>query len=218
MMRVWLLANCAARLVSGDVRCVTDYFRSTLNLQTDGVLRLLDGDTITLCDADFEKLKAALPNTTRESITLRPIDIRKDDAFVWSPFADICSGRLLARDQNLQLYPYSPPFLKEVFGSFPVMPVNQIESLWCCLVSRLQLIEKKICVIYTTDLMSPVRHASFKPRVEYLNALAEKMFGEAGWKIIRMKPEASDTSDYWAHYSYGSMKQAADEINSWLGP
>lgn len=178
---------------------------STRGMSTEGVLRLLSGETLSLDEAQAAKVREHHPNWDGTYKLDRAQDI---DAILWTPVSDAIFLTPAARCPDRTTYPFYDGTLDTILGSTGAsLSMEAIRCLWERLIERADGIPFRAIIKYpTTHLAS----SAWKDRIDRLQTMAEHWFGY--WHNYTIKPELEEPGEYWAHYSQAAKERLWDRI------
>lgn len=190
---------------------------SVSNMRTDGILRLLSGESFSMCDEDMQILTASPQWATLAEnhhhdpllqgyCTFAPITVNADDIFLWSPFADCLVGFTKARCGDHTMFPCAKWPINEVFEHLPRTPFVTVEALWHRMAHMLNHVQKKAVILYPPDVLASqsIGDQAALDTVEHIlfyNRKADSVFSKYGWKVFSPEPRLNEDDPYWAHYA-----------------
>lgn len=204
---------------------------SISNMRTEGVLRLLKGESFALHPDDramlfatpqWQKIKKqheqSRPGAPLEHFyRYEAIAPTADDVFLWTPFADCLCTYTTARCEDGSPYPSMFWPISDVFKHKQRIPFEQVTETWHALIYRLSHIKKKGIVLYPPDLMlemepdTPYRENLLR-HVRLYNKDAASLFAAHGWKVFTPEAEVNPKFPHWSHYSWQSRNKMWKEI------
>lgn len=208
-------ANCA---INGAPWLTNIYPNSQIStfIHTEGLLRLMKGYTITCQDVN--------PPFKRQMPVLTPIDVKKIDAFIWSPLVDECVGiSMLQSKEDRSPFPIDSEDSHKIFPPGPLYHIETLKLIWKELNEVTKTIPHRYVVTYPpTHLNYDLQSFKlgipdmFKNRVEVLNELSKTLLTSFGWKHYEFEPELDETK-YWCHFSKNSRETVYKKIEKDLG-
>lgn len=233
-MTCYAFANCA--LFSIPIERDSMYKgKSVSNMRTEGILRLLKGQSFALHPDDreilfatpqWQKLKKqheeTEPNLVLEDFYhYELIAPTADDVFLWTPFADCLCTYTAARCEDGSPYPSMFWPISDVFKHMQRIPFEQVTETWHQLIYKLSHMKRKGIVLYPPDLLlelepdTPHRENLLR-HVRLYNKDAASLFGVHGWKVFTPDAEVDTRNPHWSHYSWQSRNKMWKEIESEL--
>lgn len=229
-MTCYAFANCA--LFGIPIEGPTMYTgMSVSNMRTDGILRLLKGESFALHPDDRTTLFASAKwqKFEQEQRQYRPnLDVQKcyqfeaispesDDVFLWTPFADCLCSYTEARCEDGSPYPSMYWPISNVFKHRERVPFERVFETWHDLIHHLSHMKKKGIVLYPPDLMlqtepdTPHRENILR-HVRLYNKDASSLFSAHGWKVFTPDAEIDTRNPHWSHYSWQARQKLWKEI------
>lgn len=232
-MTYYTFANC----VLYDAPFQKDMYTkmSVSNMRTEGILRLLAGESFALHPDDRAHLLSspAWAEFYKKQSVYRPdipledyhrfdaIDPQADDVFLWSPFADALCSYTTARCADGSVYPslYWP--ISDVFEHGERIPFERVTASWQALMDRLSHIKKKAVVLYPPDFLCALEgdtkhHRELTAHIQRYNETATSVFRAQGWQVFTPLLEGNPHLIHWSHYSDASRAQLWKQIGEWV--
>lgn len=198
---------------------------SVSNMRTDGILRLLSGESFELhpedkqtlfasdiCRESRKKFEEEYPTASFEkNFTYQHIDPTADDVFLWTPFSDCFCSHTKARCSDGSVYPSMHWPISDVFEHLERVLFEQVIELWKQLIDRLSHVRKKGIVLYPPDHM---KYESHRSHAFMRNEDACQLFLAHGWHVFSPLPVLQAGDDEWSHYNKESRQKLWEEIQS----
>ena len=178
---------------------------STRGMSTEGVLRLLAGETLSLDEQQAAKVREQHPDWdgTYHGIT------GKIDAILWTPVSDAIFLTPMARCPDKTTYPFYDGTIDTILGSTGAsLSVETIRALWSRLYSQTippvsgNQFRFRAVVYYPTDHLAS---SAWKTRIDTLQQLAKERF--SAWHHYTIEPELAEPGGFWAHYAQEAKKR-----------
>lgn len=219
MSNNWIFANCI--LVNApkfSLHTPNYYFNSVTSMHTPGILELLNGQKIYLCEQDRRLFyKTVSPEFIKIYPTFdyfNPIEINFQDSFVWTPLPDIVIHMSFAKNQNNQQYWYNHDRILEVFGKKDILNIKDLENYYHQLNKKINC-KTKIIILYSYDNMPNTKNFNnlWKPRMIEIHKLVKHIFKT--WKFVEVEKNPEPHSDkHWSHYSVSVCNKIALEVET----
>jgi hypothetical protein len=181
---------------------------STRGMSTEGVLRLLARESLSIEPNELANIRKARPELPKTYGRYDALYLDGIDGILWTAVTDAVYLTPSARCPDLSVYPVHDGVVQTTGAS---LSRQAILALW----GRLRDVTKETTfrgiVHYPTDhLDSP----EWKRRIDSIQNEADDFF--QGWKQFTIRPELAKTGDYWAHYSERAKQNLWQQIQEWL--
>jgi hypothetical protein len=185
---------------------------NAFGMSSEGILRLMAGNTLSIDPPQLAQLRAADPALSEASGRYDPINPATIKALLWTPVNDAIYLFPNARCPDKTSYPIYNGAVDTILGTTGAsMSRAMIFALWDRLLQATASIPFKAILSYpTTHLAS----SAWKERLDKLDELACLNFDSWHEFTIRAEPEAGVT--YWAHYSETARRELWDSIGKKL--
>lgn len=177
---------------------------STRGMSTEGVLRLLNGETLSIDEDQLQQILNNNPNSPKGTY----FGITKITGIIWTPVSDAIYLTPLARCQDKTTYPFHDGALNSILGTTGAsLSFAAIKALWAQLYKETTKISRRAVVYYPTDHL---HSGAWKERIERLQRLARDLFND--WQYYTVRPELAEPNGYWAHYSQSAREELWEQI------
>jgi hypothetical protein len=175
-------------------------------MSTEGVLRLLAGETLSLEESQAAKVREKHPdwNGTYNGILG---DIATEhgpvDALLWTPVSDAIFLTPMARCPDKTTYPFYDGTIDTILGSTGAsLSDSMLEATWNLLKESTDDIPFRGVVYYPTDHLES---SEWKKRIDTAQQSARHMMSD--WHHYTIEPELAEPGCYWAHYHQAAKER-----------
>ena len=185
---------------------------STRGMSTEGVLRLLSGESLAIEECQLAQLRAKNHRLPDEYGRYNPVHADRLDTILWTPVSDAVYLIPLARCPDKTVYPIHDAYLNETLGSTGAsLSYETMSALWARLYETTAGIDRRGVVFYPTDHLID---GPWKRRIDTIQRQAHIAF--SAWKPFTVEPDLAEPGGYWAHYSEAARQKLWGEVAEWL--
>ena len=177
---------------------------STRGMSTEGVLRLLAGETLSLDEQQAAKVREQHPDWDGTYHGL-PEQI---DAILWTSVSDAIFLTPMARCPDKTTYPFYDGTVDAVLGTTGAsLSDTMLESMWDLLRERTDSIPFRGVVHYPTEHL---QSSAWKERIDSIQYAARLRL--KNWRHFTPEPELAEPGGFWAHYSESAKQRLWAQI------
>jgi hypothetical protein len=219
-VKIAAFANCVAMDFPWLERGTTGA-RSVGGVHTEGIIRLLSGDTIQLRKPFMDKIKKYEQETLKqkdqnpEVYDFKPLHPEDIDVFIWSPHSDAVTNRSMGVCTDGTAYPAVHRAAGKAIPLGGLQSIHILRALWMHMDELLQPCCKKILITYPPDHMNKRQARVFKDRVLEINMACRDLMYNMGWEVFEPDPEI-DPGANWCHYSKASRLKLQKQIENYI--
>ena len=188
------------------------------NVQTDGLLRILQGYPLRLSPVDWPRIETARPPVeTVEVAPLTTVDIPAVDlldikVLVWSPFADAITPLYDVTSEDWSTFPHGHQAL--IHGARPLgqYHLTHLIALWRELDRITRHVPRRAVLLYPLDRLD----WGGAPRARLVFATAAELLQGFGWAVFSPRAEWEATEPMWSHVSPAAKADLIAEIEAWM--
>jgi hypothetical protein len=201
-MRVFNFAGCIMDGAKYLTPFAPDNNPTILGLNTEGVVRLLAGETLEIEPEQIGWLREAILSLP-EHFGQHAMPSGHVDGMVWSPLPDAVFLTPHARCPDKTVYPIYDGAIDQVLGSTGCsLSMAAINGIWRVFHGITAHVPMRAAVFYATDHLDS---SEWKARIDQVQEFARSMFRD--WLQFTVEPELAESGGYWAHYSERARQQ-----------
>jgi hypothetical protein len=212
--QVYSFCGCILDGMEGLAKFQPGGEHTTRGMNTEGILRLLAGETIRLYPEDVAKVRKqypALPKWTGQWNSINPTQIK---AILWTPVTDATFLYPAARCDDRTVYPIHDGFLNGILGSGrSTISFRTMFAVWEAMDRATSHIPLRAIVQYPTDHLGK---SDWKERIDRAQFAAEATLPD--WEVFAPEPDLTGMDGYWAHFSIASRQKLWAAIQERLPP
>jgi hypothetical protein len=213
-VKIYSFAGCVMAGASFLTKFLPGYQPTMLGISTEGVIRLLSGETLSIDEQQLNQIKSSNKELEDNFGVYYPINIEEIECILWTSISDATYFTNVCKCPDKSCYPFYDGVINKGLGSggFHVLSVPLLEATWNHFIYLTRLVPIRIVINYPTKFLLK---SSWLDRINLVQYKAEKLFMESGWGSMWVYPELG-RDGYWAHYSDSVLTKLYRDIEEKL--